>query len=69
VELVGPVEITRGPLGGFRHARVVLRVDGELQSCYVDDRDWGNSFDKQATIKGIPVTTTKLQKRPPKRRP
>ena len=66
IRVLGPVELTVGPQGGFRHTKLRLEYDGAAEDIEVSDRNlWFGHIEDIAKKAGVEITTVKL---PPKRR-
>jgi hypothetical protein len=66
ININGTVELTLGPQGGYRHARVCLRYDGHPQEVEIDDRVlWIDCLERLARKNGVQIHTIIL---PPKSR-
>jgi hypothetical protein len=66
ISVGGPVELTLGPQGGFRHAKLILEYDGNSLDVEVYDRRlWFGCLEHIAETTGAIVNTVHL---PPKTR-
>lgn len=64
VNVTGPIKLTVGPQGGFRHVRLMLDYDGQSQDVEIYDRRlWFDCLEPLAKKHGATINTTKL---PPK---
>ena len=70
IEVRPPVELTIGPMGGFRQVRLTLTYDGTTDEVVIVDRDvWKDTLEPLVLQQNIPVTTIKLErKKPPSKR-
>lgn len=61
VKLCGPVELTLGPQGGFRHAKVRIEYDGHPQEVEIRDRGlWTSCVERLARENSIQIHTIAL---------
>jgi len=68
VRVLGPVEVTIGPQGGFRGAKLRLEYDGaagDIELYKWDRKLWFDCLEGKARQAGVEITTVHL---PPKRR-
>lgn len=61
IQPVGPVELTVGPAGGFRHARLEVEYDGRRQAIELYSGDlWRQLLEPKVMRSGCTVTINKL---------
>jgi hypothetical protein len=61
IKLSGPVELTVGPQGGFRHARVRVEYDGHPQEAEIHDRSlWIGCVERLARENTVAIHTIAL---------
>lgn len=66
IRVLGPVELTVGPQGGFRHARLRLEYDGIAEDTELSDQGyWFGHIETIAKRSGMQIATIQL---PPKER-
>lgn len=64
INVSGPVELTLGPQGGFRHARVRLEYDGHPQEVEIHDRGlWIDCLERLARKNAVEIHTITLPAR------
>lgn len=64
IKLVGAVELTIGPSGGFRYVRFELEFDGQHQTVELGDRNlWMDCIEPIAGKSGCIISTTKLPRK------
>ena len=69
INVIGPVELTLGPQGGFRHAEIILEYDGDYQEAEIDDRSlWIDLLEPLAQKPGVIINTIKLSPKNRKKR-
>jgi hypothetical protein len=65
IKLIGPIELTTGPMGGFRHCILSLEYDGQVQKTQIWDRElWIDCLEPLAKGQGVEVSTIRLPGKP-----
>ena len=69
IQVLGPVELTIGPQGGFRHVKLKLDYDGTPQDVQLFDRGlWFGHIEAIAKNSGVEISTIQLPPKPRKKR-
>ena len=65
INVTGPVELTLGPRGGFRHVKIGLEYDGQSQEVEIYDRGlWLDCLEPLTKKKGIEFNAIKSPPKP-----